>query len=97
MKPNVETGKYGGRLSQEAGTLTPTSEIVFAVRDEAERRGISIGYDTLTAIVAPNAELYRTEMLTGSVFVENALMPPSILRVRAKLRNEMPGVEGFGK
>ena len=92
---STATPGYGERLAHEADALTPTSEIVIAVRDEAERRGIPIGYDTLTAIVAPNAELYRNEMLVGSVFVEDRLMPPSILRVRAKLRNEMPGIEGF--
>lgn len=97
MKPKAETGKCGERPAHETGTLTPTSEIVIAVRDEAERRGIPIGYRTLTDVVAPNAELYRNEMLLGSVFVENRLMPPSILRVRARLRNEMPGIEGFGK
>ncbi len=97
MNPNVETGKYGERLAHETDTLTPTSEIVFAVRDEAERRGIGIGYETLTAIVAPNAELYRNEMLVGSVFAGDRLMPPSILRVRAKLRAEMPGFKGFAK
>lgn len=95
MNPNAGTGKYGERLAHETDTLTPTSEVVIAVRDEAERRGIGICYDTLTAIVAPNAELYRTEMLTGSVFAGDCLMPPNILRVRAKLRNEMKGIEGF--
>lgn len=86
-----------GNLAHEVDAHTPTSEIIVAVRDEAERRGIPIAYRTLTEMVGPNAELYRDEMLTGTVFVENRLMPPSILRVRAKLRKEVRGFEGFGK
>ena len=95
MESKVTNGGYAERLAHETDALTPTSEIVIAVRDEAERRGVRIGYDTLTAIVAPNADLYRQEMLNGGVFVDNRLMPPSILRVRAKLRNEMKGMEGL--
>lgn len=94
---NAKVRPGAENLAHEVDAHTPTSEIIIAVRDEAERRGIPIAYDTLTAMVAPNADLYRKEMLLGSVFVENRLMPPSILRVRAKLRNEMPGIEGFGK
>lgn len=92
MLSNVRNGH-----AHEADAYTPTSEVIVAIRDEAERRGIPIGYRTLTELVGPNAELYRNEMLAGTVFAGNRLMPPSILRVRARLRREFPGFEGFPK
>lgn len=94
---NVRVRQETGGLAHEVDAHTPTSEIIVAIRDEAERRGIRIAYGTLTDVVGPNAALYRKEMLIGNVFVGGQLMPPSILRVRDKLRNEMRGFEAFGK
>lgn len=77
-------------VAHEADTATAGSEVVFAVRDEAERRGIRLSYETLIQTVGGNAELYRRAMANGSVFSGDHLMPPSVLRVCERIRNEFP-------
>lgn len=76
-------------LPHEADAVTEGSEVVLSVRDEAERRGIRISHETLMKI-GEHHELYRRAMSGGSVFTENYLMPPPVLRVREKFRNEFP-------
>lgn len=83
-------------LPHELDAETSISSVIIAVRDEAERLGAKISYETLSVVVGQNADLYREELLEGGVFADNVLMPPCVLRVRQKLRSEHPGVQNFG-